>query len=153
MCVGGGGVRAKITLLRRCRSRVWGLGPPFPSPSPRQTDRQTGEAGHREDSERWIGDKLKESRQNSSSFPHWDPPHPLPSFSLPPNTHKFKTYKGRTGDRGQYRSEKKRRPGVEVSMQNSEARPHLPTSPEPSPGLPRPSSVVSHPPASMLTFP
>ena len=129
-----------------------GLGTPFSLPIPK-TDRQTGEAGHREDSERWIGDKLKESRQNSSSFPHWDPPHPLPSFSLPPNTHKFKTYKGRTGDRGQYRSEKKRRPGVEVSMQNSEARPHLPTSPEPSPGLPRPSSVVSHPPASMLTFP
>lgn len=80
-------------------------------------------------------------------------PSPHASFSLPPNVHKFKTYKGRTGDKGQYRSEKKRRPGVEVPMQNSEARPHLPTSPKPSPGLPGPSSAVSHPPASMLTFP
>lgn len=86
---GRGGVRAKITLPRRCRSRVWGLGPPFPSPPlhpPRQTDRQTGEAGHREDSERWTGDKLKESRQNSSSFPRWDPPPTLPSVSLPTYT-------------------------------------------------------------------
>ena len=81
------------------------------------------------------------------------PSPPRPSFSLPPNTHKFKTYKGRTGDKGQYKSERKRRPGVEVSMQNSEACPYLPTSPESSPGLRRPSSVVSHPPASMLTFP
>lgn len=74
----------------RPKIRAWDMGAPFPSlPRDRQTDRQTGEAGHREDSERWTGDKLKESRENSSSFLAGTLPSPLPFFRLPSqNTHK-----------------------------------------------------------------
>lgn len=79
-------MRAKITLWVPKEMEALGLGhgTPFPLPPQRQTDRQTGEAGHRKDSERWIRDKLKGSRQNSSSLPPSPvrPSAPLPSFCL-----------------------------------------------------------------------
>lgn len=81
-----------------------------------------------------------------------DPSSPFLQSPLPTNTHKFKTYKGRTGDKGQYRSKKTRRPGVEVPTQNLESLPHMPPSPErlASPGtalqcLPHPSLHVDLP--------
>lgn len=69
----------------------------FPIPSQRQTDGRTGEAGHREDRERWVGEKLKGKRKQTEQLKSssWAPP--LPFFSLPSqhtHTHKFKTYRG-----------------------------------------------------------
>ena len=81
----GRGSEGKNHTSKKMQVQGLGLGTPFPAHP--ETDRQTGEAGHREDSERWTGDKLKESRQNSSSFPRWDPPLPaLTSVTLPTHT-------------------------------------------------------------------
>lgn len=62
--------------------------------------------------------------------PSHDQSPPVIASPLPTHTCKFKTYKRRTVDKGQHRSEKKRRPGVEVPTQNSESFLHMPTSPE-----------------------
>jgi hypothetical protein len=57
-------------------------------PPQRQTDGQTGEARYKEDSERWICDKLKGERKQTEQL---IPPPPFPTLSSPssispPNT-------------------------------------------------------------------
>lgn len=116
----GGGVRSQRSqsgLPKEMEAQGLGHGTLLPLPSQRQTDGRTGETGHRENSERWTWDELKgEKKQTEQIKPSFrDPPDPSPPFlwsPLPTYTHKFETYKGRTGDRGQYRSEKREGRGL-----------------------------------------
>lgn len=78
-----GRMRAKIALRFPMEMEAQGLGQwdPFSLPSP-ETDRQTGEAGHREDSERWIWNKLKGERKQTEQLKSFPGTFPLPLPSL-----------------------------------------------------------------------
>lgn len=79
--------RSHSGLLKEKEAQGPGRGILFPLPPQRQTDGQTGEAGHREDSERWIWDKLKRERKQTEQLKlsPWGPPmtSPLPLLRLP----------------------------------------------------------------------
>lgn len=119
----------------RPKIRAWDMGAPFPSlPRDRQTDRQ-----ERLGTERTVRDGLgtnsKKAERTAQAFsPGPSPPPSLSSGSLPKtHTNKFKTCKGRTGDKVQYRSQKRRGRGLRSPCRTLKPIPTYPSALSPWP--------------------